>query len=524
MPKGTIIIGDVKRVITAAFGDDLLSALSKSGISLSAPCGGNHRCGKCRVEASGGVSPASDAELELIKIGGGAGNTRLACFTQVTGDFTAVVPKDGISVETDGMTTDFVLSPIFKNGGYGLAVDVGTTTVALYFCSLETGKCVYKDSFANPQRGFGADVISRIEKICGDYSTLELMRNMLFSEINASVGRSFIDPDDINAVVMCGNTVMQHIAAALDPRAIAKAPFTPSSLFGISVPAKDAGLRVSRAAEIYFAPCIASYVGGDIVCGAVASDSDLFAGTTLYIDIGTNGEIGLFKNGEAVFCATAAGPAFEGAHIKKGMPGTAGAINTVSFENGRVEYGVIGGGEPFGICGSGVIDAVFGLLSIGAADETGRLSADNDYDGAYSRCFTERNGEEAFLIDEKSDIYIAASDVREIQLAKAAVAAGVDTLFDYAGITAKDVDRVVIAGGFGAHIDVRSACGIGLIEKNLSNRTVIAGNTAGTGAVALLLGEQPRERARRLKEKAKYLELSENDYFRDAYIDRMVFD
>ena len=523
MPKGTVYCGNGRREITAEIGDDILSALRKNGISLSAPCGGNHHCGKCRVEAFGGVSPVSSSERELSKINGGAGNTRLACYTGITGDFTVIIPGEDISVETDGMMTDFTLSPV-ASGGYGLAVDIGTTTVALYYCSLETGKCIVKDSFANPERAFGADVISRIEKICADYSALDKMKEMLFSEINASIERSGIAKSSINAAVMCGNTVMQHIAAGLDPRAIAKAPFTPSSLFDISVPAKETGLDVSDGAKIYFAPCVASYVGGDIVCGAVASDSDIKDGTTLFIDIGTNGEIGLFNNGDAVFCATAAGPAFEGAHIKKGMPGTAGAVNSVSFEDGGIKLGVIGGGRPVGICGSGVIDAVFGLLSTGAVDETGRLSSDNDCDERYFSRFAERNGEEVFLLDADNDIYIAASDVREIQLAKAAVAAGADTLFDHTGINACDVDRVVIAGGFGAHINVASACGIGLIDGRLSGKTVIAGNTAGTGAVALLLGSGPRSRARSLRDRAKYLELSENDFFRDAYIERMVFD
>ena len=523
MPKGIIIFRDGTREITAEVGENILSVLSKNGICLSAPCGGDHRCGKCRIEASGGVSPASEGELELLKKNGGAEKTRLACYTRITGDFTVAVPDDAVLAETEGMTTSYDLSPMTDKGGYGIAVDVGTTTVALYCLSLETGRLIFKDSFANPERVFGADVISRIERIIDDGANLDKMREMLFSALNGSVMKSGIDVNRINAAVLCGNTVMQHIAAGLDPRAIAKAPFTPTSLFDLSLPADKAGLKAAPGADVYFAPCIASYVGGDIVCGAVASDCDLRSGTTLYIDIGTNGEIGLFRDGKAVFCATAAGPAFEGAHIKLGMPGTVGAVNSVVFRDGEVICGVIGGTKPTGICGSGIIDAVCGLISVGAVDETGRLSAENGADGGYSDRFTVRDGEEAFLLDRENGIYVTASDVREIQLAKAAVAAGADTLLDSEGIEVKDIDRVVIAGGFGAHIDVRSACGIGLIDESLRDRVIIAGNTAGTGAVALLMGAEPRRRARAIKVSAGYLELSGNAFFSDAYIDRMEF-
>ncbi len=523
MPKGTIISENGKREVFAECGTDILSVLSENGITLSAPCGGNHRCGKCLVKATGGVSPVSAGERGLLNIGGGAGDSRLACFTKINGDFEVILPGESIAVETEGMTTAYSLSPITPRGGYGLAVDIGTTTVALYFCSLSTGKCVYKDSFANPERVFGADVISRVEKISADYGNLRKMQKMLFDRINASVEKSGIRAGELTAAVMCGNTVMQHIAAALDPRAIAKAPFTPASLFDESVPASVLGLAAADGASVYFAPCVASYVGGDIVCGAVASDSDILKKTTLFIDIGTNGEMGLFIGGRAIFCATAAGPAFEGAHIRKGMPGTSGAINRVAFGDG-VSFEVICGGKPTGICGSGVIDAVCGLLSAGVVDETGRLSADNEYDPRFGCRIAERDGEKVFIIDPENDIYISASDVREIQLAKAAVAAGTDTLLDHAGIAYGDIDRVVIAGGFGAHINVASACGIGLIPAELKDRAVIAGNTAGTGAAALLLGETPRERARALKERAEYIELSENERFRDAFIERMVFE
>jgi uncharacterized 2Fe-2S/4Fe-4S cluster protein (DUF4445 family) len=250
----------------------------------------------------------------------------------------------------------------------------------------------------------------------------------------------------------------------------------------------------------------------------------------LPIYIGTNGEIGLGNKDKLVFCATATGPAFEGAHIKLGMAGIKGAICSINLdESNQIVYQTIGNGDPLGICGSGIIDAVALMLEVGAIDETGRIIDDDEFEDmpkkyrGFAKNLCEIEDENAFMLDKEHNIYITQKDIREIMLAKAAVSAGIATLLHYCKASVSDIGELVLAGGFGAHIDKKSACRIGLIPAELEDKIIVAGNTAGAGAAAVLLDSSAAERVDKLSEISEYTELSGDAFFRDEFIEKMMF-
>ena len=313
---------------------------------------------------------------------------------------------------------------------------------------------------------------------------------------------------------------MQHIAAGIDPSSIANAPFIAPTLFGDERKATDIGLLENPKAIVYFAPCFASYVGGDIACGMIATRLDRCEETALFVDIGTNGEIGLSTKNGLYFCSAAAGPALEGAHIECGMSGVSGAVSEISVLDGTIDYQTIGDSSPVGICGSGIIDAVAVMLETGLLDETGCIADESD--DHPTLLGEDEEGDPVFQITE--NVYMTGKDIREVQLAKAAICAGIRTLLEEAGIDTDDVDKVVIAGGFGSHIRKESACRIGLIPPELLKKISFAGNTAGAGAVAILLSNEAKDQADRIREKATYLELSQNAKFMEQYIEEMMFE
>jgi len=490
--------------------------LLESGIKFDFPCGGKKTCGKCRIKIISGlefISEPDETEKKFLSDKEIRQNIRYACMCEVFGDVVIELnPENKIEVQTSGLNSAGIIPDRFENFGaenvYGAAVDIGTTTVAVYLYDMITGNCLGIATEENPQRAYGADVITRINYTIENKDGLENLKNLIlslvFKLIKNLCEENNISQNDVYNVVLTGNTVMQHIAMGLPPKTIAFAPFTPVSLFGFDVTAKETGITgINENAVIYFPPAFASYVGGDIATGIIASDTDLSDKLRIFLDIGTNGEIGLGDKNSLVFCATAAGPAFEGAHIKFGMAGTKGAINKIYLgESNNIIYETIGGIEPKGICGSGIIDAVAVMLELEALGETGRINED-------------------FYITP--DIYITQNDVTEIQLAKASICAGIITLLHYTGKSIADIDELVLAGGFGAHINKKSACRIGLIPKELEDKIIVAGNTAGMGAAAVLLDSSAVERINKVAGNSKYIELSGDDFFEDEYVEQMMF-
>ena len=459
-------------------GKTLLQIFTEQGLRTpEAPCGGKGRCGKCLVRCEGALSAPDENETKLLD---GKNGFRLACLARCEGDFSYELAEE----RDADIQTGFHGEIAEGNKSRLSAVDIGTTTVALYI--IENGEVSERLSFVNPQGVHGADVISRL--VFAGEGGAERLRNELWDAIAPYVrGTEYC--------VICGNTAIEHFVTGEDASGIAKLPFTPASLFG-----KEYEMPFAK--RTYIAPCVAAYVGGDITCGAVACDMDRAEELTLYIDIGTNGEIVLADGERALCCAAAAGPAFEGANIECGCIAKTGAVDRVWYDGG-LKYKTIDDAPAIGICGSGLIDCVAALLSGGELDETGYLDEDRYYLG---------------------EVYISQKDIRSLQTAKAAIAAGIKTLLAEMKKPVTAVKKVIIAGGFGMHIDPGSACTIGLIPAELRGRIEFLGNCAGLGAVNCALSENERKRTEAFAKKLEYIELSGHRKFNQLYVDEMFFE
>jgi len=389
----------------------------------------------------------------------------------------------------------------------GVAVDVGTTTVALHLIEIDSGERLATMSGANAQAPYGADVTSRI-RYCAEHGhdkLTNIIREQIASLITKACISTGTEPENIEVIVLAANTVMQHLVAGYSPVDMGVAPFTPLSLFGEELPAWD-GLPVAKNTLIFYTPAITAYVGGDITAGLLAARFEDTLSPAIFLDIGTNGEIVLKHEGTYYCCATAAGPAFEGAEISMGMVAEAGAIDHVKWYDKPV-FSVIGSAKPRGLCGSGLLDTLAVLLDIGAVDNSGRLDRDKFW----------------LTAEEDDGVFITAGDIRKLQLAKAAIAAGIQVLLHFAGINEKDVKRLSLAGGFGNFMDLESAARIGLFPENLLPVAEPLGNTAGEGAAMALCSDDVRERLMRIRAQCEYIELSSMTFFNDKFIEQMAF-
>ncbi len=507
----------------------LLELLRENGVWIDAPCNGLGRCGKCKIKAGGDLLPPDEAEKKTLGAALADG-WRLSCQTRAFGDFWVEPPQKGnASVSMEGLTQKYAYTPsidVEKTGlpAYGLAVDIGTTTVAAYLLDLKDGRRVGTLGELNTQRTFGADVISRITA-CSE-GHLDELRSLIVNQINLMAGKlcanaGQADTSRIFDVALCGNPTMQHILHGMDPEKLAVAPFIPTSLFGFEVPAAELGIKASAAAKAYTLPAISAYIGGDITADVLSCGMYDDENITLMVDVGTNGEMALGNKDGIYYCSTAAGPAFEGAAIEDGMGGIEGAIGTVKVGKNDIEFQVIGDKTPIGICGSGIIDATAVMLAVGAVDETGRLVDPDELDEKYQ----DRLDDDArkFIIDHESRIGLTDKDLRQVQLAKAAIAAGIDTLMHNAGVGFDQISAVWLAGGFGAHIDRDSACAIGLLPKQLKEKIHPVGNSAGEGTVRAILDQDAKKILAEIGKNAKYIELSGDPFFMDSYVENMLF-
>ena len=493
--------------IPAQEGESILSALRRAGVTApESPCGGNGTCKKCLVEVDG-----------LGQV--------LACRTPVTGECTVRLPQEdgGAVVAEEGRSAQFPLTP---GEGLGAAVDIGTTTVVVHLYDLATGARLGTRSGVNSQRAFGHDVITRIQYATGTPDGLAQLTGAIRAQLGEyleqlcrEAGRGL---EQLRAVTVAANTVMEHLYTGLSPATIAVAPFTPLSLFGQWLPGPECGLPAG--ARVYLCPAVAGYVGGDITAGILSSGAYTARQPTLFLDIGTNGEMALGDGtGEFLCCATAAGPAFEGAVISQGMAAADGAISKVELENGQVRCHVLGGGPAQGICGSGLVDALAVMLRLGAVDETGRLLPPEEApDEALP--FLEEDGEGGVRFLLAPGVAVTEEDVRQLQLAKAAIAAGIATLLEQAGLEAEGLGAMYLAGGFGNYIRPESAAAIGLFPAVLLQKLLPVGNSAGAGAAAVLLSRQAMEQLDGLPRHCRYIELSGHKSFNSHYIECMMFE
>lgn len=476
----------------------LLEVLRGAGYSLPAACGGRGRCGKCRVRINGvprlacRVHPADGNEIELPETGAGAILTQSAAPPRVQ----------------PGRT------------GCAAAVDLGTTTVAVRLYDRADGRALGTDAAWNAQAAYGADVISRIqytlERADGLRELSERIRAQVWALIRGLLKKAGRGKGDLREVVLAGNTAMQLLFTGHSVRGLAAAPFLPETLFRGD--AEDA----LEGIPLRLVPCIAGYVGGDITAGLLASGLAGRPGRVLFLDAGTNGEMALGGRGGFLCCSVAAGPAFEGAGIACGMPGLPGAVSHVVWRGGFL-MDVIGGGAPRGLCGSGLVDLAAVLLHLGAITPAGRLLPPEEAPAALRpRLRVDEDGGARFYLTP--EVYLTAADVRALQLAKAAVAAGIRVLAARSGTAFGEIEGLYLAGGFGAWLSPESAIAVGMLPRALAGRIHGLGNTSLAGASMLALDGAARQQAAHIAGSCRYAELSGQQDFADAFAAGMAFD
>lgn len=440
--------------------------------------------------------------------------------------------------QANNRKTEMVFLPdsfISDNGktGYGICFDIGTTTVAGVLCDLGKGEIIGKLAKTNPQTEFGMDVISRITYCGKDAERIRLLRKIIIDCLN-DITQSLcikqgIESTCICEAVVCGNTTMSHIFAGYNPYGLALAPFTAEYKGTLTMSQKQSMLNISEAAKVTVLPNIAGHVGGDITAGLTATGMTEDNRLSLFIDIGTNGEIVITDSSRSYACSTAAGSAFEGASVLHGMRAAEGAIEKIIIEDGNVFFHTIGDCAPEGICGSGIIDGVAQMLKAGIINKTGRMLTPEKAEAKappYADRIIYMDGLLCFVLGMKSDgspVVITQKDVREIQLAKGAVAAGIRFLLDEIGAEEKELEKIIVAGAFGNYIDVESAVTIGLLPDIDRKRIAFAGNTAGIGAAMALMSEKEMNKAMDMPDKVAHVELSSKENFQDVFMKSMEF-
>lgn len=514
-------VGSRRRALRARPGQTVLEALQNAGVTaLPAPCGGAGSCGKCRVRAEGQGwvlacrTPAAPG-MELFLPEGSA----------------AAVIREGAARPWELLPPDPWAAEPAVLPALGAAVDLGTTTLVVHLHDLASGRRLASAGEANAQRPFGADVVRRIAACEGEglarlagavRAQLSRMTLRLLAQAGAPAGA-------LRAVCVAGNTIMLHILAGLSPASMGRAPFAPLTLFGDERSGASLEIKAWRHARVFFCPCVAGYLGGDITAGLLACGLGRppKEGWRLFLDIGTNGEMALAGPAGIFCCATAAGPAFEGAGITLGMAGAAGAISGVRWGPAGPMVRVLGGGPPKGICGSGLVEAAAMLRAVGALDAAGRLLSTDEAEAAGQEELADwlciERGEPAVCLTPDRHIFLTQGDLRQLQLAKAAIAAGIAALLHAAGLAAGEVEAVWLAGGFGSCLPPAAARAIGLLPPALTQRVYAAGNAAGEGAALALLQRSAREELCALAGRCRYLELATDPCFMQKYIEEMHF-
>ena len=534
-------------------GVSLLDAARRAGLELESPCNGAGTCGKCRVAVE---------RPDAVRRPNGEppDHEVLACSALVTAEDVSVaipqVVRGRDRVLLSGDRVDRPLRPwvrrewdaevnrsrIFhgealvaewpgRPGLFGLAVDIGTTTLVVSLLDLEDGRELATVGALNPQTRLGHDVLSRIQRGSEEAGLVEL-QTLLGEELNRMVEevlrRARASLGDLQEVVVAGNTTMLHLAAGVNPQSLGKYPYTPVLRGGSIHPASELGLRVSRETTVYLPPVFDAYVGADISAGVLATGLRDLEGVTLFVDVGTNGEMVLAVNGRLVATSTAAGPAFEGMNITFGMRAAPGAIEQVQIDDQDLYAKTIGGGKACGVCGSGLIDAVAELVRTGLVDARGRLANPERLPPSLSSHLVLYKNKRALLLAAEADVpegivVLTQQDVRQVQLAKGAVRAGIDTLLAHERLSAAAVDRVLLAGSFGAHLRPESLVGIGLLPAELERRVVAVGNTSRTGAEALLLDHVAREELLETVQKATVIDLAHAPGFDRTFVQALGF-
>lgn len=502
--------------------DFLLEALKKAGHYIPAQCNGRGTCGECKVKIiEGDISPSKEDEIFFSKVELDDGY-RLACRAHPHDDCTIEIPfnrENDINVLAKANIPEKEMKVYIntrKTGkelsAKGIIVDIGTTTIVMQLISLITGEIEKTFTTVNRQRAYGADVISRIEaSVAGDQDALrESIQDDLIAGIEYLVST---EDSNVNKVIIAANTTMIHLLMGYNCNTLGVYPFTPINIQTIKTNLKELLATDICDAETIIYPGISTYVGGDIVSGLFALGFGEEEKVSVLIDLGTNGEMAIGNKDRILVASTAAGPAFEGGNITYGVASVPGAVCSVDFSENEIKTKTIGDESAIGICGTGVIEAVSVLLETELIDATGLL-ADKYFD-------------EGFLLakgENGSNISISQKDIREIQLAKAAIRAGFEILISQYGTTYGRIEHVYIAGGFGYKLNVQKAIAIGLLPKAVVGKIKAIGNTCLSGAYKYLLKAKSEQDVNKIIANASEVHLSNDEEFNKLYLKYMYFD
>lgn len=522
--------------ISVPQGTTLKDALSLAGKFIDYPCGGQTRCGKCKVQIKHGLTDPSPAEVKLLSLHELKWGIRLACQAKVTQDTVIFILKksqiDRKKLLSTTLFKKYPLNPYCKkpHPNYGLALDIGTTSIVGVLIDLTTGKELTIYSELNSQSVYGVDIISRIKHAIENKNGQKELQQKVVEVINKIILKlleeTSIKNTDITDVTVVGNTVMQHLLIGLSVKKIATLPFEPATKESINIKAKNLRIAINSEANVYVFPNISGFVGGDTVGVILALDLHNSKEINLAIDIGTNGEIVLGSEKQLLCASTAAGPAFEGANITCGMRATEGAIESVYITNEGVLWQTIGHTKAEGICGSGLIDTIAELLKLGIINETGRLKNKTEIrklSSVLKSSLREINGQPSFLITEnKYNIFVTQEDIRKLQLAKGAIYSGIQILKMELGLNNNDISQLYIAGTFGNYIDKKNGQIIGLIPEPLEKVTFV-GNSALEGAKLALISQEARKEVEKIVKKLKHIELSARTDFQTEFAQSMSF-
>jgi uncharacterized 2Fe-2S/4Fe-4S cluster protein (DUF4445 family) len=465
------------------------------------PCGGEGRCKGCRVRVLEGTLPITDEERHLLTEEERLAGWRLSCRHTAQADLTLHVAQWESAILADESHFTFI-----PRDGLGIAVDIGSTTLVAQMIDLSTGTVRAVNTALNHQARHGADVMSRVGygvNPAGRRTLVNLIRRQVLTMIQKLLETSPAARDSLTDIVLVGNTVMHHLFCNFDLEPLSRYPFSSPNMDGWEGTPEELGWEIAPQARVRVLPCIGGFVGSDILAGIMATRIHESEKLTVLIDLGTNGEIVVGNSQRLLCCSTAAGPAFEGARIKQGMRAATGAISRVGIWEGQLQAHIVGNvSAPRGICGSGLVDAVACALDLGLMKPNGRIP---------------QPPHRLELIDP---VHLTQTDIRELQLAKAAIAAGTSILLQEFGASVDDIDRVHLAGAFGNYISVASARRIGLLHIP-ADRIHPAGNTALLGAKAALFTS--KESVNELARRIAHVGLSSHPQFQDIYVEEMTF-
>ncbi len=530
----------------------VLAAAAWAGVSVDSACGGHGTCGDCRVRIVEGAVPITPADEQHLSEAERVDGWRLACRAMVRGDVLCEAPElsEHPRAAVEGIGRDIAVEPAVRletvptgtaivcgdhqldvievgspRGLYGVAFDLGTTTVAGALVDLVEGDVVAATSMVNRQVTAGADVISRAAFARANADGISQLQSMAVQTLNELVlvlcGQAGISSAGVYETVVTGNAIMLHILRGHDPHPLAVAPFEPAFREALDTEAAEIGLAGHRQGRLQTFPIIGTYAGGDTVAGLHATDLVRGDRPRLLIDLGTNTEVGLGWSGRVVVASAPAGPAFEGGSVRCGMPAVRGAIVRVKIGS-DVDLEVIGGVAPRGICGSGLVDAVAQLRRAGLLDRTGLLtSKDEAPDHPLADRLNTIDGARVFRLTD--NIYLSQLDIRELQSAIAAVAAATRIVMEEEEVDPADLADVFIAGSFGAALDPASARIVGLVPSVSDHVVSSVGNAAIEGAKAALISFRERQVAFQIPSHAEYVELSAHPKFNDTFLDAMKF-